>query len=125
MRWATAALAVQAVLALAWLGVDVIGPMVPAIVGQNVSRGETGTVPVLWTTWARAAWDWWPSWGSYAVAVTLMVVPAIGRLGLGLGIIGGLSLNAYLWHHYAPVFAFGVVLIVVGAIARLWRMSAR
>lgn len=121
LRWAATALAVQGVLALAWLGPDVIGPMVPAILGQNLSRGGTGTVPVLWTTWARQAWDWWPAWGTYAVAGALLLVPATGRLGLGLGIIGGLSLNLYLWHHYAPVFAFGVVLILVGALARLRR----
>jgi hypothetical protein len=123
MRWLAGGVAVQGVLALAWLGPDVIGPMLPAIVGQNVSRGGTGTVPVLWTSWARAAWDWWPDWGGYAVASVLLVAPFAGLLGLGLGIIGGLSLNLYLWHHYAPVFGFGAVLVAMGTVARVRRVA--
>jgi hypothetical protein len=123
VRWLAGGLAVQGVVALAWLGPDVIGPMLPAIVGQNVSRGGTGTVPVLWTSWARAAWDWWPDWGGYAVAGILLLVPAVGLIGLGLGVIGGLSLNLYLWHHYAPVFGFGAVLILIGAVVRVWAVS--
>jgi hypothetical protein len=119
VHWLVGVLAVQGMLALAWLGPDVVGPMLPAIIGQNVSRGGTGTVPVLWTSWARAAWEWWPIWGGYAVAGVLLLVPAVGLFGLGLGVIAGLSLNLYLWHHYAPILGLGAVLVFVGAVIRL------
>ena len=121
LRWTGGVLAIQGLVAIAWLGPDVIGPMVPALVDQNVSRGIPSADLVIWTGWARAAWDWWPAWGGYAVAVALLLVPATGRLGLGLGIIAGLSLNTYLWHHYAPVFLFGAILILAGTLARLRR----
>jgi hypothetical protein len=79
---------------------------------------------VIWTSWARAAWEWWPAWGGYAVAALLLLVPATGRLGLGLGIVAGLSLNSYLWHHYAPVLVFGAALVLVGIAEHLRRIQA-
>lgn len=118
LRWAVGSLVIQAVATLAWLGLDVIDPIVPAVLGQN-AFGNTGTVPVIWTSWARVAWDWWPAWGSYAVATALLLLPSTGRLGLGLGIIAGLSLNTHLWHHYTPVFVFGVALAMAGALRRV------
>ena len=117
LRWAAGALALQAALALAWLGPDVIWPMVDAVAGGNLGRSDPAIEHVIWTGWARVALDWWPDWGGYALAAALLLVPAVGRLGLGLGIVGGLSLNLYLWHHYAPALVFGLLLIAAGVIA--------
>lgn len=118
LRWTVGALVIQGALALAWLGPDVIGPMVSAVLDANLGR-EPGVAAVMWTTWFRYTWDWWPAWGGYAVAGALLLMPATGRLGLGVGIIAGLSLNANLWHHYAPVFVLGVALVVAAALGRL------
>lgn len=116
LRWTAGVVAIQVVVAIAWLGPDVIGPMVPAVLGQNLGRDEVRQVAVLWTTAFRVWWEWWPAWGGYAVALMLVAIPATGRLGIGLGILAGLSLNANLWHHYAPVFVLGLALMIAGLV---------
>lgn len=120
LRWATGVLAAQGVVTLVWLGPDVLAPMAGGVLGQNLAH-DTGIAAVLWTTAFGLMWDWWPAWGGYAVAAGLLLVPASGRLGLGLGIIAGLSLNTNLWHHYAPVFVLGLAMVGVGAFRRLHR----
>ena len=125
LRWAAGVLLVQAALVVAWLGPDVAGPMIDAIAGGNLGRSEPAIEHVIWTGWARVALDWWPDWGAYAVAAALLLVPAVGRLGLGLGIVAGLSLNLYLWHHYAPALVLGVLLTAAGVFARLRHDQAR
>jgi len=117
LRWGLGGMAVQAVVFLAWLGPDVVGPMASAILGQNVAHPDAGNVAVLWTTWARTSWAWWPMWGTYVVAGALLAIPATGRLGLGLGLLGGLSLNANLWHHYAPFFLLAFALMIAAVVA--------
>jgi hypothetical protein len=114
LRWTVGALAVQGALTLAFLGPDVVAVMLAAVLGQNLARDAMGDAPVLWTSALRVWWEWWPVWGSYAIAGALLLVPVTGRLGLGLGIIAGLSLNANLWHHYAPVFVLGLLFIAFG-----------
>lgn len=113
-RWTAGTLAAQGAVTLALLGPDVVGPLVAAVLGQNLARETIGDAPVLWTSALRVWWEWWPTWGTYVVAAVLLLVPATGRLGLGLGIIAGLSLNANLWHHYGPVFALGFLLVAFG-----------
>lgn len=115
MRWTAAAAATPTLAALVWLGPSAIVPLALAVVGPNVDRGIPSVQLVIWTGWARAALDWWPVWGGYAVAVALLLLPATRLLGLGLGIVAGLSLNNYLWHHYAPTLLFGLMLVLVGA----------
>jgi hypothetical protein len=119
LRWTAGALAVQAVVILAWLGLDVIGPMWAAVIGHNVPRADAGLVPMQWTSWLRIAFEWWPTWGGYVVAVLLLLIPAKGRLGLGLGIMAGLALNTNLWHHYNLTVLLGVALIAAGLAVRL------
>src|SRR5687768_12286656 len=112
LRWVAGVLVAQGVVFLAWMGPDVLRPPLEAIF-INVPRDLLGQ-PVIWTTAFRVWWDWWPSWGTYAVAILLVAIPARGRLGLGLGILGGLALNANLWHHYVFVFLLGIGLILRG-----------
>jgi hypothetical protein len=121
LRWTAGAVAVQGALTLALLGPDVVGVMLAAVLGQNLAREAMGDAPVLWTSALRVWWDWWPVWGTYAIAGALLLIlillPVTGRLGLGLGVIAGLSLNSNLWHHYAPVFALAFVFIAFGLTA--------
>jgi hypothetical protein len=114
LRWTVGALAMQGALTLALLGPDVVGAMLAAVLGQNLARGAMRDAPVLWISALHVWWRWWPVWGGYAIAGALILVPLTGRLGLGLGIIAGLSLNANLWHHYAPVFVLGLLFIAFG-----------
>ena len=108
ITWAGALVAVQGVLVLLWLGPAFVPEMVNAL--RAVVPIPAGVV-VLWTSWARESFLWWPAWGSVAAAGLLVALPARGRLGLGLGILAGLSLIANLWDHYLPTFALAAVLI--------------
>ncbi len=128
IAWAGALVAAQGLLVLLWLGPAFVPDMVNAL---RAVVPIPGGVVVLWTTWARESLPWWPAWGSLAVAGLLVALPARGRLGLGLGILAGLSLIANLWDHYLPTFALAALLICssdeVGRFARaLWsRLSPR
>lgn len=122
LGWAGAVLAAQGIPILLWLGPTVLPDMVAALRTQvPIPDG----VMVLWTSWARESFSWWPAWGSLAVAALLIGLPARGRLGLGLGILAGLSLVANLWDHYLPTLAVAVLLVLssdeVGQVARALR----
>jgi len=109
IAWAGALVAVQGILVLLWLGPGVLPEIVNAL--RTMVPIPEGVI-ILWTTWARATLEWWPAWGSIAVAGLLVAIPARGRLGLGLAILAGLSLIANLWDHYLPTFALAILLIV-------------
>jgi len=100
--------AVQGTLAVLWLGPAVLPEMMNAL---RTVVPIPASAAVLWTTWARATLEWWPVWGSIAVAGLLIAFPARGRLGLGLAMLAGLSLIANLWDHYLPTFALAALLI--------------
>jgi hypothetical protein len=106
--WAAVLVAVQGILVVLWLGPNVLPAMVDAL---RASVPIPAGVVVLWTTWARTSLEWWPAWGSIAVAGLLIAIPARGPLGLGLAMLAGLSLIANLWDHYLPTFVFVALLI--------------
>jgi hypothetical protein len=108
IEWTAALVAVQGIIVVLWLGPTVLPEMVAAL--RTVVPIPAGVV-VLWTTWARTSLEWWPAWGSIAVAGLLIAIPARGRLGLGLAMLAGLSLIANLWDHYLPTFVFVALLI--------------
>lgn len=108
IAWAGGFVAAQGLLIMLWLGPDALPNMVNALRTMVPIPAE---VVVLWTTWARETLGWWPTWGSIAVAGLLVVIPARGRLGLGLALLAGLSLVANLWDHYLPTFAFAGLLV--------------
>lgn len=114
LRWATAIVAVQGFLFLAWLGPRLVPDLVTAL------RTPVPVEPwftTMWTTWARELWDWWPAWGSVAIAAGLLAIPARRELGVGLGILAGLSLIANVWNHYIGFFVIAAVLIGRGLLA--------
>lgn len=115
MAWAAALVTIQGILVLLWLGPTVLSEVVNAL--RTTVPIPEGVV-VLWTTWARTTLDWWPAWASIAVAGVLVGIPARGRLGLGLGMLAGLSLIPNLWDHYLPTFAFAALLLATSPEAR-------
>jgi hypothetical protein len=94
-----------------WLGPDVIGPAADSLRSRDdIKPGNL----IFGITWLRENVDWWPSWGGYAVAIGLAVIPARGRLGLGLGILAGMAAVPNLWRHYLPTVAVGFLLVAFG-----------
>lgn len=119
VKWTAYALSLQGLLVVLWLGPDALPKMADAIL-FNTAR-DLGVATVLWTTAFRVWWDWWPVWGGYLVALLLIALPTRGRLGLGLAILAGLSLNANLWHHY--IWSFVLAAALIGASIN-WREAA-
>lgn len=112
LRWAGGVVALQAAAFLAWLGPDVV----PAVL--DTFRVRVSAYPgVIGPGALRDALDWWPSWGGLLLAVLVVAVPARGRMGLGLGILGGLLLVDNLWNHYLSTILFGGGLLLAGAYA--------
>jgi hypothetical protein len=110
--------AVVGLMTVLWLGPDVIGPAADSLRSRDdIKPGN----PVFGITWLRENFDWWPSWGGYAVAIGLAVIPARGRLGLGLGILAGMAAVPNLWRHYLPTVAVGFLLVAFGLRATLRR----
>jgi hypothetical protein len=123
--WAAALLAMQGILVVLWLGPNAFPAMLDAL---RASVPIPAGVVVLWTTWARTSLEWWPAWGSIALAGLLIAIPARGRLGLGLAMLAGLSLIANLWDHYLPTFVFvGLLMATSPEAGRLgsWLTAAR
>lgn len=116
IRWAAGLLAVQGIAFLAWLGPDILPLMFDAL------RTPIPTNPtVAWTSWARDVLGW-PAWIGPALAATLLIIPARGWLGLGLGIIAGVSVVNNVWDHYLPTLAFGGLLLTCGMANFAWRL---
>lgn len=109
MGWAGALLLVQGIMFLGWLGADVVPQMVRAI--SSSVPIEPG-VPVLGWTLVRQMYQL-PVWTGIAVGATLLAIPVRGRIGLGIGILAGLTLLIVnLWQHYLPVITLGILLMV-------------
>jgi hypothetical protein len=109
LAWASTLVAAQGLAAITWLGPNAPSALIDAVrTHVPIPPG----VDVLWTSWAREVFAWWPAWGALGVAAGLLMVPARGRLGLGLGFLAGLSLIANIWDHYLPAFALAWVLIL-------------
>lgn len=121
LTWAGGLVAVQGLAVLAWLGPDVLFPMTDAL---RIAIPYDQTSVVLWTTWARIALDA-PAWLGPAAAVALLLIPARGPLGLGLGLLAGLSLINNVWSHYLPTFALSALLIGVGIAATRFHRTGK
>jgi hypothetical protein len=92
-----------------WLGLGVIGPGVQAMQVRAVVDPWN---PVLYISWLRETIPWWPSWAGYLVAIVLAVIPAKGKLGIGLGMLAGLAVVPNVWRTYAPTLVVAGLLVV-------------
>lgn len=109
-RWTTlavmaGALAVQGLLAIAWLGLDVIGPMLADLTYRLQPEPDDYVLNL------------WPAWVGYLIAVGLLLMPARGRLGIGLAMLAGMALVPNLWHHYLPTIVVGALLVLRSALS--------
>lgn len=110
VRWAAGLVIVQGALVIAWLGTGVLPDLVAALrTDLPIPRGAS----FMWTTWAREVLGLSP-WIGPALAAAILIIPARGALGIGLGLLAGLSMVNNLWDHYMTTFAFAAVLIFVG-----------
>lgn len=107
LGWATVIAVVATGLPLFWLGFDVITPMVTAL---QTTIAVDANNPVLWVTWLRESFAWWPAALSVVIAAALLIIPARGLTGIGLAVLAGLTLIPNLWGHYFPTLLVGVVL---------------
>jgi hypothetical protein len=98
-----------ALVTLAWLGPEVIGPAARAMQVKAIINSDN---PVFYTSWLRETQSWWPSWGSFAVAAILVAIPARGLLGIGLGILGGVALVPNIWRTYISTLLVAAAFVV-------------
>lgn len=108
LKWFAITVAVVALGGVAWLGPDVVPRIVDAM--RLTVVVEPGN-PVLWVTYLREHTAWWPAWGAILLSAGLLAVPARGRLGLGIGVIAGVTLIPNIWAHYLPTMVFGLGLM--------------
>ena len=107
LGWATGFLVLQAIVILAWLGPEVVGPLL------WTTQADIRDSPfVSYVSWLDQTVSWWPAWGGVAVAAVLLLIRAHGRAGVGLGILAGLAVVPNLWDHYQPTLFFGLLLLL-------------
>jgi hypothetical protein len=112
LRWALGLLAVQGGLVLAWLGPDVLQPMMESL---RISLPLDEDAVFMWTTWLREVVGV-PYWLPPFIAAALLLLPARGVLGIGIALLAGLTLINNIWNHYLPTFGLAALLIAnVGA----------
>jgi hypothetical protein len=114
--WAGVFLLAQGIAFLGWLGIDVMSPMVTAIISTvPIDPG----VPVLGWSLVREAYHL-PLWTGLALGGALLAIPVRGRAGLGMAILAGLTLLVVnLWQHYLPVIVLGVCLLMIPLVDRV------
>lgn len=106
---------VSGLVSFAWLGLDAVGPALEAMQERAVIEADN---PVFLLSWVRETQPWWPWWGGMAVAAVLALIPAGGRVGIGLGILAGLALVPNLWRTYLATFVVGLLLVTKGLRSR-------
>jgi hypothetical protein len=114
LGWAVGLIVVQGLIVLAWLGPDVIGPMLGTVREQIPPTGY-----LLGPTAIPGLRDFWNAGLGLLVGVGVLLIPARGRLGLGLAILAAMAVIGNLWIHYAPTIAFALVLVVAGILPTL------
>jgi hypothetical protein len=106
-----------AVISLLWLGSDAVQPAVNAL---QVRGAADPWNPVLYVSWLRETFTWWPAWAAYVIAAGLALIPARGMLGVGLGILSGLAVVPNLWRTYLPTLVVAGLFVGAG-LRELWK----
>ena len=121
LGWALGTALASGAVFLPWLGLDVVGPAFHALgTRAPIDQGNL----VLGFSWLRENVSWWPSWGGLVAACLILMVPARGLLGTGLGLLAGLAAIPNLWRSYVPAILAAGTLIWVGLASR-WEVHAR
>lgn len=105
--WCSGLLAIQVVIFSIWLGPGAWSEMARLIV---IHIPPTGIL--IGPTAVPGLRDAWNSGLGIAVMATLLLIPAHGRMALGLAILAGLAPIANLWVHYAPTILFALALVI-------------
>jgi hypothetical protein len=105
LAWLAWLLVLQAGVTVFLLGTDVI----PHLVANLTYRLPLGPEDFVI---GPSALEWWPRWGSYLLAAALLLVPARGRMGIGLAMLAGMALVPNLWRHYFPTVVVAGLLIL-------------
>jgi hypothetical protein len=103
LGYALGAVAVQGLAMLAWLGPDVLGPMLATL---SVDIPPTGYL-IGPSAFAETRPIWNAGLGAL-VAIGLLLLPLRGRAGVGTAIIAGMAPIGNLWIHYGPTVLFGL-----------------
>lgn len=111
--WALAILVAQGLLVLAWLGPDVIGPILDTL---RIEIPATGLL--IGPTAFPGVRDIWNAGVGAVVAIALLALPLRGVAGLGAAVIAGMAPIGNLWIHYGPTVLFGLALLVADIGAR-------
>jgi hypothetical protein len=119
LAYAFAVAAASGLVTLAWLGPEIVRPAIDALQTTAVIELDN---PVFFVSWLRETQPWWPSWGGLVMAAILVLIPAKGRMGIALGILGGLAVVPNLWRTYVPTLAFAALLAVADLLR--WRTGA-
>lgn len=113
LRWALGTAVVQGLVLLAWLGPDVIGPMIDTL---RIEIPATGLL--IGPTAFPGLREAWNAGIGAVVAIALLALPTSGRAALGAAVIAGMAPIGNLWIHYAPTVLFGLGLLAADAVVR-------
>jgi hypothetical protein len=120
LGWAIVFLVAQSVAVLLWLGPDILGFML-----RTVAEPIPPTGYLLGPTAIPGIREVWNAGLGLAVGIGLLLLPARGRLGLGLAILAAMAVIGNLWIHYAPTLLFALALIGSDIATTAFERSAR
>jgi len=120
LAWSSVVAGGVALVTFVWLGLDVLRPALEAMQVKAIIEPDN---PVFFVSWLRETQSWWPSWGGFVMAAVLALIPVGGRLGIGLGILGGLALVPNLWRTYLPTLLFAALLAGADVLKRMSRRT--
>jgi hypothetical protein len=103
--WLAWLLVLQAAVTVFLLGSDVVPHMIANLTYRLPLGPEDFVI-------GPSALEWWPRWGGYLLAALLLLVPARGRMGIGLAMLAGMALVPNLWRHYFPTVVGAGLLIL-------------
>jgi Glycosyltransferase family 87 len=114
LAWCAGALTIQLLVFTVWLGPGSWAEMIRLI---RTHIPPTGIL--IGPTAVDGLREVWNSGLGIAVAIVLLLIPARGRVEIGIAILAGLAPIANLWVHYDPTILFALVLLLASGWRRL------